>query len=62
GSVRIASNTTGNLHNVAFKTPAGKKVLIVINDGSTSTQFNIKYNEKWITTSLDSDSAGTYVW
>lgn len=62
GSVRIASNTTGNLHNVAFKTPAGKKVLIVINDGSTSTQFNIKYNEKWITTSLDSGSAGTYVW
>ena len=62
GSVRIASNTTGSLHNVAFKTPAGKKVLVVINDGSTSTQFNIKYNEKWITTSLDSGSAGTYVW
>lgn len=62
GSVRIASNTTGSLHNVAFKTPAGKKVLVVINDGSTSAPFNIKYNEKWITTSLDSGSAGTYVW
>ncbi|MHB1146974.1 MAG: glycoside hydrolase family 30 protein [Lutibacter sp.] len=62
GSVRIASNTTGSLHNVAFKTPAGKKVLVVVNDGSTSTQFNIKYNGKWITTSLDSGSAGTYVW
>ncbi|OGS69656.1 MAG: glucosylceramidase [Flavobacteria bacterium RIFCSPLOWO2_12_FULL_35_11] len=62
GSVRIASNTTGSLHNVAFKTPAGKKVLVVINDGSTSEIFNIKYNEKWITTSLDSGSAGTYVW
>lgn len=62
GSVRIASSTTGSLHNVAFKTPAGKKVLVIINDGSTSEIFNIKYNEKWITTSLDSGSAGTYVW
>lgn len=62
GSVRIASNSTGSLHNVAFKTPAGKRVLVVINDGSTSSQFNIKYNEKWITTSLDSGSAGTYIW
>ncbi len=62
GSVRISSSTTGSLHNVAFKTPAGKKVLVVINDGSTAALFNIKYNEKWITTSLDSGSAGTYVW
>lgn len=62
GSVRIGSNITGNLHNVAFKTPAGKKVLVVINDGNTAALFNIKYNNKWITTSLDSGSAGTYVW
>ncbi|MDT8416585.1 MAG: glycoside hydrolase family 30 beta sandwich domain-containing protein [Lutibacter sp.] len=62
GSVRIASNTTGSLHNVAFKTPAGKKVLIVINEGSETTLFNIKYNQKWITTSLDGGAAGTYLW
>lgn len=62
GSVRIASNITDNLYNVAFKTPAGKKVLIVVNDGSAATLFNIKYNNKWITTSLDSGSVGTYVW
>ncbi|MDP2068902.1 MAG: glycoside hydrolase family 30 beta sandwich domain-containing protein [Lutibacter sp.] len=62
GSVRIGSNITGNLHNVAFKTPAGKKVLIVLNDGNTATLFNIKYHGKWITTSLDGGSAGTYVW
>lgn len=29
GSVRIASNTIGNLQTVAFKTPAGKRVLLV---------------------------------
>ena len=62
GSIRIGSNSLGNLHNVAFKTPAGKKVLVVINDGSTAALFNIKYNNKWITTSLDNGSAGTYLW
>lgn len=62
GSVRIASNVTGNLSNVAFKTPAGKKVLIVVNTGSTGELFNIKYNGKWVTTSLDAGSVGTYIW
>ena len=62
GSIRIGSNIIGNLHNVAFKTPAGKKVLVVINEGNEATLFNIKYNGKWITTSLSGGSAGTYVW
>lgn len=62
GSVRIASNVVGNLNNVAFKTPAGKKVLIVENDASTSETFNIKYNGKWVTTTLDGGSVGTYIW
>ncbi|MEI6677949.1 MAG: glycoside hydrolase family 30 beta sandwich domain-containing protein [Mariniphaga sp.] len=62
GSVRIASNLIGNLNNVAFKTPGGKKVLIVENDGNTSELFNIKYNGKWITTSLEGGSVGTYTW
>lgn len=62
GSIRIASNLIGNLSNVAFKTPSGKKVLIVENDGNTTETFNIKYNGQWITTSLDSGSVGTYVW
>lgn len=62
GSIRIGSNIIGNLHNVAFKTPAGKKVLIVINEGNEANLFNIKHNGKWITTSLVGGSAGTYVW
>lgn len=62
GSIRIASNLSGNLNNVAFKTPNGKKVLIVINDGNESAMFNIKYNGKWITTSLSAGAVGTYVW
>ncbi len=62
GSVRIASNTSGNLSDVAFKTPSGKIVLIVENDGNSSEIFNIKYNGKWVTTSLESGAVGTYIW
>ncbi|MDB5223882.1 MAG: glucosylceramidase [Chitinophagaceae bacterium] len=62
GSVRIQSNITGSLQNVAFKTPAGKKVLIVENDGTTSAFFNIRFNNKWVSTVLDGGAVGTYVW
>lgn len=62
GSIRIASNVSGNLNNVAFKTPAGKIVLIVENDGSAQEQFKIKYNNKWVSTSLEAGSVATYIW
>ena len=62
GSIRINSNVTGNLNNVAFKTPQGKKALIVENDGNTNQLFNIKFNNKWVTTTLDAGAVGTYVW
>lgn len=62
GSVRITSNISGNLNTVAFKIPGDKKVLIVENDGTTTELFNIKFNGKWITTSLEGGSAGTYTW
>ncbi|TRX35467.1 glucosylceramidase [Flavobacterium sp. ZT3R18] len=62
GSIRIASTISGNLQNVAFKTPAGKNVLLVVNDGNATELFNIKYNGKWITTALDAGAVGTYSW
>lgn len=62
GSVRIASNQFGNLNSVAFKTPDNKKVLIVENDGNTTELFNIKFNGKWVTTSLDAGAVGTFSW
>jgi len=62
GSIRISSSVAGNLSNVAFKTPAGKKVLVVENDRDTKSTFNVKYNDKWITTSLNGGSVGTFVW
>ena len=62
GSVRIASNISGNLQNVAFITPSGSKVLIVENDGSGTEFFNIKFKDKWVATSLEAGSVGTYTW
>lgn len=62
GSVRIATNLTNNLQNVAFKTPDGKNVLIVCNNNSSVTNFNIKYKGKIMTSSLDQGAVATYVW
>ena len=62
GSIRLGTNNVGNLYNVAFKTPAGKIVLIVLNDGTTAESYNIKHNGKWATTYLEPGSVGTYLW
>jgi glucosylceramidase len=62
GSVRIGSNNAGSIVTVAFKNPAGKKVLIALNKGTGAESFNIKFNDKMITTSLNGGAVGTYVW
>jgi len=62
GSVRIASNELTNLSNVAFKTPDGKKVLIVANTGKEMANFNISYNGKILPATLDKGAVGTYIW
>ena len=62
GSVRIGSNQTRNLNTVAFKTPVGKKVLIVENDGNTTELFNIKFNGRWVTTALEAGAVATFSW
>lgn len=62
GSVRIASNHAGALLTVAFKNPDGKKVLIVLNKNTSPETFNIKFNNKYVTTSLNNGAVGTYVW
>lgn len=62
GSVRIASDEPKDLPNVAFKTPDGKKVLIVTNTGTAASTFNIRFGGRIITTTLDKGAAGTYIW
>ena len=63
GSVRIASSETADISTVAFLTPAGKKVLIAVNNNAANAVgFNIKFKGKWVTASLNSGGVGTYVW
>ena len=60
-SVRIGSTEVENLSSVAFKTPTGKIALIILNDGTNSETFNIKYNDKIATTTLSANSVATYI-
>jgi glucosylceramidase len=62
GSVRIASNITGNIQNVAFQRPDGKTVLIAVNGNNQAQEFNISYKNKSVTTSLAAGAVATYVW
>jgi glucosylceramidase len=62
GSIRIASNETDSLSNVAFKTRQGKYVLIVSNNSKAEQRFNIKFKGKTAQAKLDGGDVATYVW
>ena len=62
GSIRIESNNAASIFNAAFKRPDGKKVLIVINDGTAAASFNIKFKGKIAVATLPAGTAATYVW
>ncbi|HSM49453.1 MAG TPA: glycoside hydrolase family 30 beta sandwich domain-containing protein [Draconibacterium sp.] len=61
GSVRIESNIPDGLPNVAFKTPEGKVVVIVLNDSDSEKTFNLKVGKEIFTTSIVNGSVGTFV-
>ncbi|HEY1056142.1 MAG TPA: glycoside hydrolase family 30 beta sandwich domain-containing protein [Emticicia sp.] len=62
GSVRISSNITLGLANVAFKTPTGKTVLIVLNESNKPQAFTIASKGKLLNQSLNAGSVATYIW
>jgi glucosylceramidase len=62
GAVRVDSNMPSGLPNVAFQTPDGKKVLIVLNDSGSDLNFNIVFNGKTAVVYLDRNAVGTFVW
>lgn len=62
GSKRINSNYSTELPNVAFKTPSGEIVVIVVNNTEIDKSFNIKTPGESISVSLDAGAVGTYVW
>jgi len=58
----IVSENMEILPNVAFRTPEGKIVLIVVNDTFSSGSFTIQWKGKFAVIRLDPGAAGTYVW
>lgn len=62
GSVRIASNEIDGLANVAFKTPEGKTVLIVLNTGKAQKAFSVALKNERTPYSLAPNAAATLVW
>jgi len=62
GSVRIYSGQQAFLSNVAFLTPAGDIVLLVLNDGTESLSFTIRFQGKNALATLPPSAVATYVW
>lgn len=62
GSIRIESNYSAELPNVAYKTPEEKIVVIVLNNSDAQKTFNINVPNEPITTIIPAGSVGTYVW
>ena len=62
GSVRIASNLLPSLPNVAFKSPDGRCVLIVLNNSPDPQTFSLSAQGKLATATLESHAVGTFVW
>lgn len=56
------TENTDLLPNVAFKTPEGQIVLIVVNDTWSVSSFTIQYKGQFATIRLTPGAAGTFVW
>ena len=62
GSVRISSTQPDQVSDVAFRTPAGKTVLIVANNAGEHQLFAVQIAGKSFSASLDAGAVGTYIW
>jgi glucosylceramidase len=62
GSVRVASSVPDRLPNVAFRTPEGLKVLVVLNDADRAQTFTVGQRGQGLVGTLAAGAVGTYVW
>lgn len=62
GSVRIASTLPESLPNVAFRTPAGRIVLVVLNRGRQAQRVILGLQGRSWTATLPAGAAATCVW
>jgi glucosylceramidase len=62
GAVRISSNLSGSIQNVAFKNSDGSKVLVALNNGSSAVSFKVKWGAESFTYSLAAGAVATFKW
>lgn len=62
GSVRIGSTQVNDLNQVAFLTPSGEVVVLVVNNGSNSRAFGVRLGDQVFSTLLSAGAVGTFVW
>jgi len=61
GSVRVQSNRTRNIESVAFLTPKGDTILILLNNGTVMDQLNIGHRNQWFDLALKAGDVATIV-
>ena len=63
GAVRISSNSVaGGIENVAFRNPDGSKVLIALNNSSSSNNFKVSWNGQSFNYPLPAGALVTFKW
>jgi glucosylceramidase len=62
GSVRVHSNEMPSLPNVAFRTPSGRIVLLVLNDDSVPQSCVIRYRGNEALATVPARAVATFVW
>jgi glucosylceramidase len=64
GAYRIESNTfeQGSLEDVAFRNPDGSMVLLVLNGSNQPMSFNVGWQGRYFSSSLQGGSVATFVW
>jgi glucosylceramidase len=62
GSVRIHSDELPSLPNVAFRTPSGRVVLLVLNDSPEPQSCTIRYRGSEALATLPAGAVATFVW
>jgi glucosylceramidase len=62
GSIRISSTAIASMPNVAFMTPDGEAVLLVLNNAEDIQSFTIQCSGRAVAAILDRGAVATYVW
>jgi glucosylceramidase len=62
GSRRIYSSQVNGLPNVAFLTPEGKRVMIVLSERPAEIDFDIKFGDQFAQVNLQPGSVATLTW